>query len=297
MSLADYLSRKYSATTAKIYAFEIEHHLRRIGGEAAALRITYADLVGELDYLRQRYGGRPGTVHRILAAIKAYYRYLVASGQRTDFPGSRLTLRDRSDVYQTQTQDLLTGEELRRLLEPRPERYPLLATRNQVIVGLLVHQALTAGELGELLVGDVDLRAATLRIASRGRRRGRVLPLEAAQVMQLHDYLSGDRPRLLTSPTDHLLLTSRGTPERGEGVHYLIETLRPLVPAKRLTPTVIRQSVLAGRLREGADLRRVQVFAGHRKISSTERYRETDLEGLRRAVERFHPLQNNLPKD
>ena len=46
----------------------------------------------------------------------------------------------------------------------------------------------------------------------------------------------------------------------------------------------------AGRLRAGEDLRKVQVFAGHRYISSTERYRETNLQELRQAVARFHPL-------
>lgn len=296
MSLEDYLRRNYSATTVRIYTFEISHHLRRIGGEAVALQITYPDLVHELAYLRDRHPGRPATVYRILAAIKAYYRYLVASGQRDDFPGSRLRLRDRSAAYQTQTQDLLTASELALLLEPRTERYPLLTNRNGVIVSLLVYQALTIREIGRLTTGNIDLRAATLRVAGRRRQRARILRLEAGQVMQLHDYLTNDRPKLQTAAvSDHLLLTSRGTPERGEGVHYLVETLRELVPNKKLTPTTIRQSVLALKLREGADLRKVQVFAGHRKISSTERYRETDLEELRRSVERFHPLNNVLP--
>jgi integrase/recombinase XerD len=63
-----------------------------------------------------------------------------------------------------------------------------------------------------------------------------------------------------------------------------------LVPTKRLTPTVIRQSVIAGRLKSGQGLRQVQAFAGHKKISATERYRENNLEALRLAVEKFHPL-------
>ena len=82
----------------------------------------------------------------------------------------------------------------------------------------------------------------------------------------------------------------RLTPKSGGGVQYLVETVRDLVPDKRVNPLTIRQSVLALKLREGTDLRKVQVFAGHRTISSTERYRETDLEELQRAVERFHPL-------
>jgi integrase/recombinase XerD len=122
----------------------------------------------------------------------------------------------------------------------------------------------------------------------------RKLRLDAAQVMTLHACLNEDRPQLLRDETDHLLLTQRSTPERGEGVHYIVETLRPLVPNKRLTRTVIRQSVIAGRLKSGQGLRHVQAFAGHKKISATERYRENNLEALRLAVERLHPLGNSL---
>ena len=254
--------------------------------------------MAELTYLRGAYAS-PATVHRILAAIKCYYRYLLETGQRADHPGSRLQLRDRPGPGTVQTQDLLSAAELARLLQPRPERYPMLAGRNRVIVGLLVHQALNAQEIGRLRVSDVDLSAATVWVKTGNRSRGRRLALVAGQVMQLHDYLTDGRPRLhekwvrgptSKSATDHLILTGRGTPERGGGVRYLVKTLRDLVPDKRVNPLTIRQSVLTLKLREGTDLRKVQVFAGHRTISSTERYRETDLEELQRAVERFHPL-------
>jgi len=288
MTLEDYLSEEYTNQTAKIYAFEIGHYLNRIGGEAVALQTGYGELVRYLAALRKRYDN-PATVRRILFAIKSYYRYLVLSGRRADHPGSRLRLRDvvRDQV---QTQDLLAPSELALLLRPRPNRYALLENRNRVIIGLLVHQALLVREIGALKVGDIDLQKATVRVPVTSKTEARKLRLDAGQVMTLHAYLQEDRARLLTEATDHLLLTSRGTPERGESVHYLVETLRPLVPGKRLTPTVIRQSVIAGRLKSGQGLRQVQAFAGHKKISATERYQENNLEALRLAVEKFHPL-------
>jgi len=291
MNLEDYLSEEYTNQTAKIYAFEIGHYLDRIGGEAVALQTGYGELVRYLAALRKRYDN-PATVRRILFAIKSYYRYLVLSGRRADHPGSRLRLRDvvRDQV---QTQDLLAPNELALLLRPRPNRYTLLENRNRVIIGLLVHQALLVREIGALKVGDIDLQKATVRVPATSKTEARTLRLDAAQVMTLYAYLQEDRARLLTQETDHLLLTSRGTPERGEGVHYLVETLRSLVPGKRLTPTVIRQSVIASRLKSGQGLRQVQAFAGHKKISATERYRENNLEALRLAVEKFHPLAGN----
>jgi integrase/recombinase XerD len=316
-SLQAYLTTRYTAATARAYAYEIDRYWARVGGEEVARGATYADLVAELTALRKRYPTSPATVERTLAGIKCYYRYLYETERRADLPGANLRLRDNRKRRRQgagagtdqQLQDLLTDEELQLLLQPRRERYPALAQRNAVVVGLLVHQALTVGELVRLTTDDIDLPAGRLQVRHNGRRRGRnrrgrgrTLALVASQVMQLHAYLHEGRPGLIRSAVDPgraLLLTGRGTPERGEGIHYLIQTLRPLVPTKRLTPTLIRQSVLAGKLRAGEDLRNVQAFAGHGWISTTEGYRETDLEELRRAVERSHPLGGDTeqPKD
>ncbi|MDX9783056.1 MAG: hypothetical protein RBT35_08810 [Bacteroidales bacterium] len=43
-------------------------------------------------------------------------------------------------------------------------------------------------------------------------------------------------------------------------------------------------------LKEGKDLRVVQVFAGHKKISSNKKYRQSGIEELQAAIEKYHPL-------
>ena len=293
-SLDDYLRDRYAPATARLYAYEIGRYLDRCGGEAVARRAGYADLVRHLAELRRRHP-RPGTLKRILSAIKAYYRYLVATEQRADLPGEGLRLRD-VDRPGIQHQDLLTDAELAALLAERPERYAGLRHRNRTIVGLLVHQALTQGELSRLRVPDVDLAAATLRVPATRQTLARTLPLTAGQILPLQTYLATERPALLRQPTDHLLLTQRGTAERGEGIRHLVQTLRPRVADKRLTPTVIRESVIAQRLRKGEDLRHVQAFAGHKYVSTTEGYRESQLAELRRGVARYHPLDAGEPK-
>jgi len=42
------------------------------------------------------------------------------------------------------------------------------------------------------------------------------------------------------------------------------------VPHKELTPTTIRQSVIAQKLKAGENLRKVQAFAGQSKVPTTE---------------------------
>jgi integrase/recombinase XerD len=67
-------------------------------------------------------------------------------------------------------------------------------------------------------------------------------------------------------------------PETGEGINYLVETDR------NLNAKTIRQSAIANLLKAGKGLREVQYFAGHKKISSTEKYRQTGLEELKAAI-------------
>lgn len=292
MTWPEFLAGKYTPSTAAAYAFEVERYLSWLGGETEALSADYAKIVTYLATLRKRYD-KPSTLSRILSAVKAYHAYLLETSQREDHPAIGLKLRDRNRRNSAQVQDLLTAEELARLRVQRKERYQVVAGRNAVIIGLLTYQALTVKEISRLEVKDIDLATGQLKVAATQQTNGRELQLVTPQVMQLHTYLTGDRPQLLKVATERLIITTRGAPENGDGIRYLVETLRPEIKGKRLTPTVIRQSVIALRLKKGEGLRQVQAFAGHKWVSTTEGYRENNLAELRAAVERFHPLDNS----
>ncbi|MCB9035857.1 MAG: tyrosine-type recombinase/integrase [Lewinellaceae bacterium] len=180
------------------------------------------------------------------------------------------------------------ARELELLLE-RKERYALPGIRNKATMSLLVYQALALKEVVGLTVEDVNLEKGSIYIRASAKANARRLPLQGQQSLWLYRYLNEARPKLLKEPTPALILASRGTPERGEGIHYLVETFRPKFPTKRLTPTTIRQSVLAGLLKSGQGLRQVQAFAGHRKPSATEKYRQDNLEALKAAIDKYHP--------
>mgnify|MGYP001290626387 CR=1 FL=1 len=287
MDLRTYLERKYSPATVKVYHFEIEHYLAWMGVEVAPTA-TYSQVLQYLDYLRSRYDN-PATLTRILATIKQYYQYLIDTGQREDHPCASIRIRDRGR-QEVQLQDLLSKAELELLLT-RKERYELLTLRNQVIMSLLVYQALLSGEICRLTLQDVDTKAGTIYIQAGGKTNERTLPLKAEQILLLHRYITEVRPQLITAETNALVITKRGTAELGEGIHYLVTTFRKLIPNKHLTTVTIRQSVIALMLKAGTDLRIVQTFAGHTKPSTTERYRVDHLEELREAVAKYHPLR------
>jgi len=157
-------------------------------------------------------------------------------------------------------------------------------------MSLLIYQALQVKEICQLKVKDIDLEKGEIQIKSSKNTNGRTLQLKSNQILQFYKYLTEIRPQLSTKPIPNFILTKLGTAEKGEGIHYLVSTYRKLFPTKKLTPTTIRQSVIAGLLNNGTDLRIVQVFAGHKKPSATEKYRQSNLAALKESVEKYHPL-------
>jgi site-specific recombinase XerD len=293
MTLENYLKSKLSVSSVKIYLFEINHFIKFLGKEKAATA-TYQDVQNYLSWLRDNYDN-PGTINRILQSLKQYFFYLIEIKKREDHPCRYLSIKDHTSG-QMQLQDFLTIEQLQKLLH-RKERYKILTNRNQVIMSLLVNQALRVQEICALKVEDIDLKKATIYINSTAKTNARTLNLKSEQIMLLHTYLHEVRAKLIKVETKNLIITKSGTTEKGEGIHYLVSTFRHLYPSKKLTPTTIRQSVITYLLSSGTDLRIVQVFAGHKKSSATEKYRPTNLEKLRSSIEKYHPLNKSNKKE
>ena len=286
MTLKDYLTVQVSASTVKIYLFEINHFIKFIG-KSQAKQASYETIIKYVIHLRNQYDN-PGTIHRIIQAIKQYFFYLIEIGERSSHPCRYLSIQDKSR-NEIQIQDLLNENELERLLV-REDRYENLRLRNQVVMSLLVYQGLRIKELVNLKVEDVDLVNEKLNVKARRGTNQRLMNLKPTQLLILQDYLNEARKSLLKTESSNLIITARGTAEKGDGVHYLVSTYQDLYPTKRITPTKIRQSVIVNLLKKGNDLRVVQVFAGHKKASTTEKYRQTNLEQLRLFVNRYHPL-------
>lgn len=286
--LKNYLLETHSPSTVKIYLFDISHYIGWMGKERAE-QAAYRDVMDYVAHLRREYHNT-NTIRRTLYGIKAWYFYLIDTGQRQDHPCRYLRLRDARGS-EVQLQDLFTSNEMEKLMQRR-ERYPTAELRNKVVISLLIYQGLRVGEITRLRLQDIDLEAGEIYIRSSPVSLARELKLKARQVMIFYKYIHQARPRLLKSKEDtqRLILTLRGSPEEGEGINYLVETFKPLFPEKNLNPTILRQSVIANLLNEGKDLRVVQAFAGHMNISTTEKYRQSGLKELREAIDKYHPL-------
>jgi integrase/recombinase XerD len=86
--------------------------------------------------------------------------------------------------------------------------------------------------------------------------------------------------------SEHLFIPNN--PRLGATIYHILKRLKK-VNHKVKNLHQIRASVITNWLKQ-YNLRQVQILAGHRYISSTERYVQDDLENLHEIVNNFHPI-------
>jgi integrase/recombinase XerD len=108
--------------------------------------------------------------------------------------------------------------------------------------------------------------------------------------MQKH--LDTSRKQMLKVETDKFLITYRGVPESCDGINAMVTPLKGLYPDRNLNARTIRQSVIRNMLNEQKlSLEYVQMYAGHRWLIATEKYRSKDINEQRALINKWHPLK------
>lgn len=163
--------------------------------------------------------------------------------------------------------------------------------RNKIILGLLVYQGITTSELQRLKVEDVQLYKGKINILGTKKTGSRELELKPWQLMELMQYINEIRPELLKQANKEidLLFFNKGKSNRLSNVLYPLTKELKKINHNYINMQQIRNSVIVDWLSKN-NLRKVQYMAGHKYISSTEKYQQDDLESLHETVNMFHPF-------
>ena len=289
MILEQYLLKKYNKTSLKPYLCSIRKYLNFIQNKAQTA--IYQDILDYIGHLRKNENLNPKTIKYYLGDVKIYYNYLLEIGKRNDHPCSELYLKDKVS-RQIAVDTLYTPETLENFYnyQYKDQR---LQRRNQVIISLLIYQGLTASEICNLQIDDINLDKAEITIRSN-QNQNRTLPLQAKQIVLFLNYLQEDYPKLtkLIPPSGvrGLLITGKLKEHvRPNVLNRMINENRE--KNQQLQPIKIRQSVIANLLKKENDTRVVQVFAGHKRASTTILYKQTQLELLQNAITQYHPIK------
>lgn len=245
--------------------------------------VGHSEILSFADQLKQE-GRSIGQINRVLLALRYYFSFLYKEGVRVHNPAAGITLKG---TVRNIPHDLLEKAELEELYEKyeiKDER----THRNKVILGLLVYQALTRSELETLRPEHLKLREGKIHIPQTNKNNSRNLSLQPHQILDLQEYMLIIRPKI--QQQSERLFTGRNDIESlKNSLLHLNHALRKINP-KLKNAVQIRQSVITEWLKE-KDLRTAQYMAGHRYVSSTERYQTNSLEDLKEALNKHHPLK------
>jgi len=219
------------------------------------------------------------TVRRRLAAVSAFYGYLIARGDRgvetNPVPRGLPTRRRRRDG---RGQPLVRAvRRLPRILDPEELAALMAALRTQrdrAMVQAMVLGGLRRAEVLGLRLEDLHLGEWRVFVNEGKGGHQRLVPVSPSFFATVASYMDSERPSGLATDRVFVALKGprRGQPLSAEGLDEIISGARARAGLAHGTCHELRHTCFT-RLREaGMSIEALQAQAGHRSIASTQLY-------------------------
>lgn len=279
------IDKGFGVNTANDYSKFIEKKIKLWLYEKG-LAIENIEHENIMQYVRHRKGQgiKPKTINLELKKISYYLEF-------KELPNVAEPIRLKG-VQRRIPHDLFTEKELDEIYNRFPESrnawtHNDTLKRYHIILGLKIYQGIQDRELQKLELSHLKLEKGKIYVPGTGRANKRILDLKPFQILPLHEYILSDRKELLEDIEGNRLFPAARLKRGMSRIKNMINRYEPRLKSLRQ----IRASVITNWLNH-YNLRKVQYMAGHKYVSSTERYRTDNLEDLQKELEKYHPLGN-----
>ncbi len=265
-------AKKRASATILAYGKDIEQLISFLQElkKAHVHDVTASDINAFLAKLSQK-GYTPKSLSRKLNSTKTFFRFLKVSEYITDDPASLVA----HPKYTTKPPRTLSPLEYRALRD---------ACRNDAraaaIVEILLQTGIRISELANLRLEDVRFSEGHLEgqlyIRPHESHPGRTVPLNRAAEAALKRYLA-ERPSIKTRgkqkvSQQHVFITKNGKPLLIRNIRTAIDLYFKKAGIKDAKVNDLRHTWVTHHLASGASLLLISKLAGHKRISTTEKY-------------------------
>jgi len=255
-------------------------------------------------------GFKSSSVARRLSAIRHLYRFLLTERVRGDDPAAILSGPRRGrplpKVLSIAEVDRLLAQAKALAEAEGPPAQRLRGARLACLLEVLYATGLRVSELVALPASAARRDARMLVVRGKGNKE-RLVPLNDAARAAMASYLAAQSARAAGGganpaakaaaakpPASKWLFPSSGDSGHLTRQHFARElkelALAAGLPARLVSPHVLRHAFASHLLHNGADLRIVQTLLGHSDISTTQIYTHVVEERLKSLVRDLHPL-------
>ncbi len=284
----DYLSveRGLSLNTIKGYRQDLSKFAKYLDscGIRKMKEATRNEISKYLYFLKDN-GLATGSIARNLAAIKMFYRFLVAE---------RIMKEDTAGMLESPRllkglPEVLNMSEVTKMLE-LPGGKGLLGPRDRAILELMYATGMRVSEVSDLTLSNLNLDVGFIRCTGKGGKE-RIIPVGRQAKAAVTKYLAKSRPKLSRrAQEEHIFLSRLGKRISRQSLWKMLKKYTNLAGIKRkITPHTLRHSFATHLLEKGADLRSVQEMLGHADISTTQIYTHVNKARLKGIHKRYHP--------
>jgi len=220
-------------------------------------------------YARMAKGYKPSSNARLLASLKAFYKHLLIKQLVFSDPCFSIT----QPKILAKNSSVIEPENVERLLLA-PDIESAIGLRDRAMLEVLYSTGVSVSELISLRISLLDLKQASLKVASsKGELRVVFLTEQCCQWLGL--YLKAEQKKAQKKyQNDWMFLSERGRRMTRQTFWYRIKAyVAKSGLSDNISPQTLRRSFAAHILDSGVELRVVQQILGHKQEASTVRYR------------------------
>lgn len=242
-------------------------------------------------YAMSARGLRPRSIHTAFHGIKGLCAFLVEHGGLPAHPCATLTL-PKKDAAECRT---VSDEEITRLLEAcERQSSPRQVALYRAVLSALVYGGLRRAECCDLQVEDIDLKDGSILVRQGKGRKSRRVFICREGVDALREWLA---VREKDTKHEWLFSLDRNRRMHFDGIASMLTTLKATAGLRdhsNIVPHALRHACATRLLRNGADLKSLQVFLGHSSLTVTAVYCHSSEEQLR-SIAHLGALQPAAP--
>jgi len=221
------------------------------------------------------------TINRILASVKGYIKYKI----RFNYKDSAGILEVESQKTNKYSPVFLFDKEFNELISFKLEN--ITDYRDRAIFELIFSTGVRVSELISINIKSIN-GDNEIKIKGKGNKERIVLFGKKCREV-LNDYIKL-RNEISPDEENALFLNKDGKRLTDRGIRYIFKKrIIEISLNKNISPHSLRHSFATSLIKNGADIRTVQILLGHSSLSTTQKYTHLGLDELKDIHFKYHP--------
>ena len=282
--------RRVSQNTFTAYKKDIEQFVEFLTTKKTALEKATTDHIKKFIHFMHAQGMSARSIARKISSIKVLFNY---AEEKYEWPN--ITEDMVFPKIEKRLPRYLSEEEVQVLFAIANKDQSVICLRNKVIILLLYTSGMRNTEMIHLKTSDIHFDTKLISVQGKGGKM-RMIPIHHEVVPVLKEYLKTTHATFMRTKkcsTDFLFPVLYGGKAKPITRQAFWGTLREWCSlagfTESISPHKLRHSLATHMLKNGMDLRSLQLLLGHESIATVQIYTHVEKDFLRKVYDKKHP--------